>query len=67
MTEYGGHTGRTTFECVDSEPETLTGGGTNTNGALFYFVKADCDGEGTTMHCPPYNAEKPITCVVCSK
>ena len=53
MTEYGGHTGRTTFECVDSEPETLTGGGTNTNGALFYFVKADCDGEGTTMHCPP--------------
>ena len=67
MTEYYGHTGRTTFECVDSEPEIVPGGGTSTYGALFYFVKADCDGDGTTMHCPPYNAEKPITCVVCSK
>ena len=40
MTALGEQGGRNTFECVDSEPETVFGGGTSTNGALFYFVKA---------------------------
>ena len=67
MTAHGNHAGCTAFECVDSDPETVTGGGISTNGALLYFVKADCDGEATTEHCLPYNAQKPITCVNCSK
>ena len=66
MTEHDGHQ-RTTFECVDSEPEVIDGAAADLHGALFYFVKADCDGFGSTEHCPRYNADKPITCVICSK
>jgi len=66
MTEHSTHH-RSTYECVDSEPETITGGEGDLRGAHFYFVKADCDDVGSTGHCPPYNRDKPITCVVCSK
>jgi hypothetical protein len=30
---------------------------------LYYHVEASCNG----MACPPYNAEKELGCVVCSK
>ena len=58
---------RSTFKCVDSKPEKITGQAASTDGALFFFVKADCATKGNTAHCPPYNADKPVTCVVCSK
>jgi len=39
----------------------------DTRGALLYLVKADCSGHGTTGQCPPYEADKQLTCVVCTK
>jgi len=57
----------TTYECVDAEPEHLRGMEGNTNGALFHFVRTDCSGHGTTGQCPPYEANKQLTCVVCTK
>lgn len=62
-----GTTKRNTYECVDEHPEYLQGHSANKNGALFYFVKPDCDGEGDTGHCPPYVAGRQLTCVVCSR
>lgn len=66
MTEYHSHK-RATFECVDESPEYITGHGANRNGALFYFVKPDCDGDGDIGHCPPYYSDRQLTCVVCSR
>lgn len=57
----------TTYECVDASPEYITDSHNNTNGALFYFVKPDCYGFGTTAHCPPYNGGRELTCVVCTR
>jgi len=57
----------TTYECVDQSPEYINGMGGNANGALFWFIRTDCSGEGTTGHCPPYDDKKQLTCVVCSK
>ena len=54
---------RTMFECVDRNPDTVAGGAPNTNGAVFYHVEANCNG----MACPPYDAQKELTCVVCTK
>ena len=70
MTEHkGDHNrdirGRTMFECVDKDQESLPGGGTiSTNGVLFYHVEADCN---TGLPCPPYNNHKELNCVVCTK
>ena len=54
---------RTMFECVDKDPGSIPGSAPNTNGALFYHVEADCNG----MPCPPYDPEKELNCVVCTK
>ena len=55
------------YVCVDASPEYIIGQHGNTNGALLYFVKPDCDGDGTTGHCPPYEIDKQLTCVICAK
>jgi len=67
MTAHNGNFHPTTYECVDQYPEYIAGLSGNANGALFYFVRTDCSGEGTTGHCPPYYDNKKLTCVVCSK
>ena len=54
---------RTMFECVDIAQESVPGSEANTNGALFYHVEANCNG----MPCPPYDDEKELNCVVCTK
>ena len=64
MSEWYNYNGRTTFECVDAEPEYIEGESANDNGALFFFNKASCS-QG--VPCPPYDANKAITCVVCTK
>lgn len=56
-----------TFECVDRHPEYVTGSQANTQGAKFFFVTPDCDGDGTTAHCPPYSANKRLLCAICTK
>ena len=56
--------GRTMFECVDKDQESLPGSYANTNGAFFMHVEASCN---TGLPCPPYNTEKELNCVVCTK
>ena len=54
---------RSTFECVDKDPETAASGHANQNGALFYFVEPRCG----SFPCPPYKQEKELTCAVCTR
>ena len=53
-----------TFECVDRDAEAAPGGHGNTNGGLFYHVESSCH---TNLRCPPYDRNKELTCVVCTK
>ena len=52
-----------TFECVDEGLVAVPGTSSDDNGGLFYHVEADCGGS----LCPPYIAERELSCVVCSK
>ena len=54
---------RTMFECVDHSPQSVPGSVTNTDGALFYHTEVKCNG----IPCPPYDTQKEVTCVVCTK
>ena len=54
---------RTMYECVDKNPDSVPGSVSDANGALFYHVEASCNG----MLCPPYDAQKELTCAVCTK
>ena len=62
MTEHIFHRRRSTI-CVDSLPETVHGEAGHTDGALLYHTEATCSG----LQCPPYDPQKELTCVVCSK
>ena len=53
---------RTMYECVDENPETISGTAADTECAVFYHVEATCTG----LPCGPYVAEKELTCVVCT-
>ena len=55
---------RSMFECVDEDMEPVPGSNANTNGALFYHVEVVCD---TGLPCKPYNNNKELNCVVCTK
>ena len=62
MSQYKNHnTG--TYECVDKDAESVPGSGANTDGGVFHHVEASCNG----LPCPPYVAEKELTCAVCTK
>ena len=57
----------TTYECVDKDPESITGLDANSWSqgqgiGIFNHVEASCNG----MACPPYDDEKELTCVVCT-
>ena len=54
---------RSMFECVDHSPQSVPGSSANTNGILFYHVEVKCNG----IPCPPYDTQKEVTCVVCTK
>ena len=62
-TDYN-HNGRTMFECVDKDPESVPGldAGSNPR-AYLQVVEPYCNG----LSCPPYDAEKELTCVVCTR
>ena len=56
----------TTYECVDKDPESvpgLNGVGWGSGSVIFNHVEASCNG----MACPPYDREKELTCVVCTR
>ena len=64
MSAYYGDNHPATYECVNRHPQYITGQHGNAYGALFYFVKLDCTGDGTTGHGPPYAENKFILCAV---
>eukprot|EP00058_Branchiostoma_floridae_P004814 XP_002590302.1 hypothetical protein BRAFLDRAFT_76555 [Branchiostoma floridae] len=57
------HAGAKEYVCVDEQPEAVTGGHANHNGALFYPVEARCG----SLPCPNYVEGRELTCVVCTK
>ena len=63
MADLHTHKRNVVYECVDNDSEAVPGGQADTNGALFYHVGAVC---GIGLPCPPYVANRPITCVVCT-
>ena len=63
MTEYHGHH-RSTYECVDKDPESVPElNAWSGDSALFYHIEPNCAG----LSCGPYDAEKELTCVMCSR
>ena len=62
MTEYYSHN-TATYECVDKDAEAVPGSHADTNGGIFHTVEASCNG----LPCPPYVAEKELTCALCTK
>ena len=54
---------RSTFTCLDFNPETVPGEVANTDGAHFGYVVASCNG----LQCPPYVANQVVSCAVCTK
>ena len=64
MAAYPGHNGRTLFEGIDGQPETVSGlNGFDNDNALYYHVEATCN----SLSCPPYDSGKEVTCVVCTQ
>ena len=63
MAEAYVHKGRTTYVCVDKDPEARVGSIHDRNGALFYNTEAECG----SLPCPPFVRGRELTCVVCSK
>ncbi|KAJ8314242.1 hypothetical protein KUTeg_008803 [Tegillarca granosa] len=60
---YFGHTSASQYVCVDETPEAVIGGNSNSDGKLFYPVKAECG----SLECPPYQNDKEVLCVVCTQ
>ena len=63
MSAYNNHY-RSTYECVDKDAESVPGlDEWSGQSALFFHVEPNCAG----LSCPPYDAQKELTCVVCSR
>ncbi len=62
MTEHDGNY-RSSYTCVDVDPEVVPGESSNTNPSLFYHTITDCNG----LLCPPYENGRMLSCVVCTK
>ena len=55
---------RSTYECVDKDAIPAPGSDSlNADQAYLWLVEPDC----SDLLCPPYNAAKELTCVVCSR
>ena len=65
MSEYYNHNHQQTFECIDANPEYVTGESTDDNAAVVQFQRAVCGRKG--VPCPPYYGDRALTCVVCTK
>ena len=64
LTNYHSYNGRYLYECIDQAPESVPGlDAFDSNNARFYHVEATCN----SLSCPPYDAEKEVTCVVCTR
>ena len=49
--------------CVDEASQPVPGSGADTTPAIVYFMRAACNG----LPCPPYKANKLLTCAVCTQ
>ena len=56
---------RAMFECVDQDQESLRDSEGNTDGVVFYHTEAAC--AHGHLPCPPYDNNKELNCVVCTK
>ena len=54
---------RSSLNCVDIDPNVIRGDVNDTNGALFYYVSAEC----TALNCPPYEQNRILSCTVCTR
>ena len=64
MAEYYNRDSRTMYECVDKDPESVPGLNAGSDPrAFFELVEPYCNG----LSCPPYDGEKELTCVVCTR
>lgn len=66
MSAYHNSNSGATFECVDGQPEAIPGSGSNVHSGAFMHIEFHCEADESTI-CPPYDGEKELTCVVCSK
>ena len=55
---------RTMFECMDHSPQSVPGSISRTYGVLFYHTEVKCN---YGIPCPPYDTQKEVMCVVCTK
>ena len=64
MTEWTGNSvaGRRDTICVDQDAEEASTKG-RANPAMLYLMQVTC----IALDCPPFDSQKPLTCVVCSK
>ena len=64
MTQRHDHAGRTMYECVDKDAESVAGlNAASDPRAIFYLVEPYCNG----LSCPPYDEEKELTCIICTR
>ena len=62
MTEHDGNY-RSSYTCIDVDPEPVPGEGNNTDPSLLFHTVTDCNG----LLCPPYENNRQLSCVVCTK
>ena len=64
MSQSRGDSAHSMYECVDKDPESIPGlNSISDPRAMFYLVEPSCSG----LSCPPYDAEKELTCAVCTR
>ena len=54
---------RSSYDCVDVNPDAVPCSAGSTDGALFQYVVTTCNG----LQCPPYQANRVVSCAVCTK
>ena len=64
MTGHNNNPGASTFVCVDFDAEFIPDEANDDIGAHLYHVQAYCPSD---IECPPYDQEKEVSCVVCTK
>ena len=52
----------TNYVCIDSSPETVSGGAANNDEAIVHNVESKCG----SLPCPPYTESRQLACAVCS-
>ena len=63
LTTQAGTNQRSSFNCIDVDPEGIAGTSGNINGALFFYTATRCNG----LDCPPYEDDRILSCAVCTK